>query len=281
MPVPEPLNTLYVNLKLIFCVLAIVSATHVSAQRKILCRIIDKETNQPIKDAHIELEGTDTRTATNYLGFFELAIDSAHQILMITHPEFNPLRMVVPAEDKFKISLDRRTGQDDQSAEGNAFYMHVSRNLRYPQEARRAQVEGVVQVGFAIDDTGVPANITVLRNVGSGCGEEVVRVLKSLPPSLGQLLVSETSSKKFLLPVHFGLGKSQQSPQDPIHAEAGVFVLKVIDLTALGIERSGAPLQTSIRIVDEGAHETLSTALKNPKSAKKLSLSDLLKKKGK
>jgi periplasmic protein TonB len=62
-----------------------------------------------------------------------------------------------------------------------AFYKYISKNIKYPDQARRIGVEGKVFVQFVVDKDGSLTNVEVLKGIGSGCDEEAVRVIKSAP----------------------------------------------------------------------------------------------------
>ncbi len=48
---------------------------------------------------------------------------------------------------------------------------------RYPEIARKANVEGAVIVRFIVDENGNVREPTVLRGIGGGCDEEAIRVI--------------------------------------------------------------------------------------------------------
>jgi protein TonB len=65
---------------------------------------------------------------------------------------------------------------------GNAAWTKfLTKNLKYPQQAQRANIEGRVILNFYVDAQGDISNISVLRGIGSGCDEEAVRVLSKSP----------------------------------------------------------------------------------------------------
>ena len=49
--------------------------------------------------------------------------------------------------------------------------------VKYPQSARRARIQGRVIVQFTVDKEGYPRDFMVLRGIGGGCDEEVIRVI--------------------------------------------------------------------------------------------------------
>ncbi|QEC51512.1 TonB family protein [Anseongella ginsenosidimutans] len=58
---------------------------------------------------------------------------------------------------------------------------HIGRQFQYPAEARKKMVEGLVEVGFIVDEEGNVTHAEILRGIGSGCDEEALRVIKTLP----------------------------------------------------------------------------------------------------
>ena len=61
------------------------------------------------------------------------------------------------------------------------FYKFVGNNLKYPAQARRMGIEGKVFVHFVIDKDGSLSDIKVVRGIGAGCDEEVVRIVQKSP----------------------------------------------------------------------------------------------------
>jgi TonB family protein len=57
------------------------------------------------------------------------------------------------------------------------FREFINANLRYPQAALEANVEGAVIVEYDILDTGEVRNQRVLKGLGHGCDEEAMRLV--------------------------------------------------------------------------------------------------------
>lgn len=55
------------------------------------------------------------------------------------------------------------------------------KHLRYPTEAREAGVEGRVAINFVLDENGKIMSCKVIKKLGFGCDEEVLRVVKLMP----------------------------------------------------------------------------------------------------
>ena len=61
------------------------------------------------------------------------------------------------------------------------FYKFVSKNLKYPAQARRMGIEGKVFAYFVVDKDGSLSDIKIARGIGAGCDEEVLRIIKMSP----------------------------------------------------------------------------------------------------
>ncbi len=56
----------------------------------------------------------------------------------------------------------------------------LSQNIRYPEPARVKNVQGTVVVSFVVEPSGRMTYFKLLKDIGDGCGEEAMRVLKVL-----------------------------------------------------------------------------------------------------
>ena len=57
----------------------------------------------------------------------------------------------------------------------------IAKNLHYPEIAKRAGIQGKVLITFVVDKTGKIKNAKVLEGIGTGCDEEALRVINSMP----------------------------------------------------------------------------------------------------
>lgn len=54
-------------------------------------------------------------------------------------------------------------------------------NFEYPAIAKTNRIQGVVYVKFVVEKDGTISDPVVVRDIGAGCGEEAVRVVKLMP----------------------------------------------------------------------------------------------------
>lgn len=89
----------------------------------------------------------------------------------------------------------------------------MSANIRYPEEAREKDIQGTVVLTFIVEPaTGRISQTTMLRDIGGGCGEEAMRVLKALDEAGLRWAPATQEGKpvrvKHTLPIRFKLTES-------------------------------------------------------------------------
>lgn len=62
----------------------------------------------------------------------------------------------------------------------DARLLYLKRNTKYPAEAMKAGIQGVVVVLFIVERDGSLSNISIERGIGGGCDEEAIRVVKNM-----------------------------------------------------------------------------------------------------
>jgi protein TonB len=79
----------------------------------------------------------------------------------------------------------------------------IKTNLKYPEIAREKGVWGTVIVQFVVDKKGKIGGIRVMRGIGSGCDEEAVRIIQSMPNLIPGRNYGELTDCTLTLPVRF------------------------------------------------------------------------------
>lgn len=82
---------------------------------------------------------------------------------------------------------------------------YISRELTYPEVAREEGIQGVTVLTFVITDEGVIEDVTVLRDIGGGCGAEAQRILAAMPQWEPAIHDGDSVHTQFMLPITFGL----------------------------------------------------------------------------
>ena len=79
----------------------------------------------------------------------------------------------------------------------------LRQHLLYPNEAKKANVQGRVFVSFVIDTLGQVGQIRVLKGLGHGCDEEAIRVMEQMPCWIPGELNGRKVQVKYNLPIMF------------------------------------------------------------------------------
>ena len=93
------------------------------------------------------------------------------------------------------------------------FYEYLKNSVKYPQEAKKNNVQGKVFLSFIVETDGNLSNVTVERSLGSGTDEEAVRVLEESPKWIPGTAKGKPVRVKYNIPISFTLGR----PADQAH----------------------------------------------------------------
>ncbi len=95
--------------------------------------------------------------------------------------EFTPI--VIEEEEEFEEDVIFTVVEDQPQFPGGeeARQKFLEENLRYPQMAREAGIQGTVFVTFVVETDGSVTDVRILRGIGGGCDEEAVRVVRMMP----------------------------------------------------------------------------------------------------
>ncbi len=86
-----------------------------------------------------------------------------------------------------------------------ALYTFLAKNLKYPKLAREIGIMGKVLVEFIVWKDGSIRDIIILRGLGSGCDEEVIRVINKMPKWKPGMQGGERVNVMFRMPISFKL----------------------------------------------------------------------------
>ena len=86
-----------------------------------------------------------------------------------------------------------------------ALYKYLAESIKYPQAARENDITGIVYVTFVVEKDGSIANPKILRDIGGGCGNEAIRVVKAMPKWTPGKQRGKPVRVQFNLPVRFSL----------------------------------------------------------------------------
>ncbi len=166
-------------------------------------QVTSLEDGTPLPGVNVLVKGTLIGTVTNMDGFFQLPNVAPDQKLVFsfiglqskeveaTQPQLN----VALAPDVSQLSEVVVTGvrnRDDMDQapilklavpEGGlkAYDAYLDNNLQFPKEALAQKVKGKVAIRFTVRVDGSLDEFRVVKSLGSGCDEEVIRLVKEGP----------------------------------------------------------------------------------------------------
>jgi TonB family protein len=194
---------------------------NVNAQTTITGRVIDTETKNPVAEATISIEDKETKVTTNYKGFFQIAANEG-EVLVIESADYQTKSVLVTAAKAVQVSI-RKNFKLPYEGGNDSFYKSFFERIQYPKAAREDKREGIVYVTFMVDITGQISNVNIIKDIGRGCGDEVVKVLKKVP---NKWINSEPMT--FIFPVTFRTGQTSFTPINDAELPAGKLMTELV-----------------------------------------------------
>lgn len=87
----------------------------------------------------------------------------------------------------------------------------IGKNLKYPKPAARANVSGKVFVKVIVEKDGTISSPSIVKGIGFGCDEEVMRVVGLMPKWTAAQIEGKAVRSSMVLPVMFALEKGKKS----------------------------------------------------------------------
>lgn len=82
---------------------------------------------------------------------------------------------------------------------------YLTKNMKYPEDAKRKGIQGTVYVSFEVDKEGDTKNFNVMRSVSPDLDAEAVRVLRSMPRWTPGMAQNRLVDVQYNLPIKFSL----------------------------------------------------------------------------
>lgn len=81
----------------------------------------------------------------------------------------------------------------------------LAKNIDYPALAKENNIQGTVVLGFVIGKDGSINDVSILKDIGGGCGKEALRVVRTMPAWIPGEANGHAVKVRFTLPVRFKL----------------------------------------------------------------------------
>jgi TonB family protein len=166
--------------------------------------VTSAEDGSPLPGVNVVLKGTTIGTITDVEGRFKLDSATIASTLVYSFiglqtkemnvTNFNPLNVALNA-DVTQLSEVVVTGYGYSNTNENtptvdlahpeignrAYRKHLEENIIYPQSAIDNKIEGRVTVEFFVETNGSLSDFTIVRGIGGGCDEELIRLIRQGP----------------------------------------------------------------------------------------------------
>ena len=94
--------------------------------------------------------------------------------------ETETIYKVVEEMPRFPGCENESTKENIEKCATSKLYNYLYEHLVYPTKAQEKGVQGKVVVRFVVDSNGNVKNAKILKGIGGGCGDEVLKVLESM-----------------------------------------------------------------------------------------------------
>lgn len=168
-------------------------------------KVTSADDGSPLPGINVIVKGTSIGTATDVDGSYQIATDVTNPVLVYTFIGMQTTEVDVGTRSEVDVSLSQDvtqlsevvvTGYGSQRSDdsytptvelaypenGNrAFRQYLEKNIAYPEEAKAQKIEGTVTVDFFVEPDGSVTGFTIIRGIGGGCDEELIRLIKEGP----------------------------------------------------------------------------------------------------
>lgn len=173
--------------------------------QQITGNVISSDDGGALPGVNVVVKGTNTGTVTDLNGNFEINTEVSDPKLVFSFIGMSTVEAkptdqaplnVKMKEDASQLSEVVVTGlnlQDSDRARESvirsaspagglkAYNKYLENNLRYPAEALAQKVKGKVLIEFTVETNGNLSEFNVVKGLGYGCDEEVIRLVKEGP----------------------------------------------------------------------------------------------------
>ncbi len=162
------------------------------------------EDGSALQGVNVLIKGTNTGTVTDEEGNYEIALTDKQSEIAFSFIGLQSTELQVSSQDKLDVQMsndvsqlsevvvtgyatnnDTESDDDTKNVElaspiggRRAYKQYLEKSLRYPEVALENKIEGKVTIEFTVETTGTLTDFKVVRGLGYGCDEEVIRLVK-------------------------------------------------------------------------------------------------------
>jgi TonB family protein len=180
--------------------------TSAAALRVIQGKVTSSEDGSALPGVNVLVKGTSVGTVTDAEGNYQITLSDPKQSLEFAFIGMKPVEVspgsktdvnVLMSPDYAQLSevVVTGSGADARAADADnatlelaepqggrgAFQKYLEEQMQYPQQALEHKVEGRVTVQFTVGANGQLEDFKVIKGIGYGCDDEVIRLIKEGP----------------------------------------------------------------------------------------------------
>jgi TonB family protein len=168
-------------------------------------KVTSSEDGSALPGVNVVIKGTTMGTVTDINGHYEIQSPMPQPTLVYSFIGLQTLEMdsegrqvvdVQLGQDMTQLSEVVVTGYSIDQPFGSkiptvdlahpesgqrAFKQYLEKNIQYPEQALENKIEGRVTVEFFVETSGALSEFYVVRGIGYGCDEELIRLIKNGP----------------------------------------------------------------------------------------------------
>jgi TonB family protein len=169
-------------------------------------RVLDAEDGRGLPGVNVAVKGAAVGTVTDEEGRYSIPLDSLSNGLLfsfigyenkevpadpaslsevVMNPDIAQLSEVVVigygGEKREDTDFNPIVEAPEPAGGRKAFKQYLEKNLKYPDQALNHGIEGRVTVQFTVEPTGKTSDFRILKGLGYGCDEELIRLIQEGP----------------------------------------------------------------------------------------------------
>ena len=137
-----------------------------------------------------------------------IALPEPKPVVLPVEPEVTVPEIFEIVEQMPRFAGCENMGLSDSDLKGcsdNKMLEYIYSKVKYPPLARENGIEGIVVASFVVERDGSISGLKIARDIGGGCGKEVLRIVKDMPNWIPGEQRRRKVRVRFNLPVKFKL----------------------------------------------------------------------------
>jgi TonB family protein len=167
-------------------------------------QVVAAEDGSPLPGVNVNVKGTSIGALTDLKGNYSISTESEHTQLVFSFIGFQQQEVNASGKNKIDVKMNEDATQlsevvvtgfglakDEDRVPiitlaepiggKKAYDKYLESNLKYPEEALTNKIKGKVGIEFTVDLDGSLKDFQVIKKLGYGCEEEVIRLIKEGP----------------------------------------------------------------------------------------------------